>query len=158
MLGSEELLAWFQRVRLPECGRPIVRQIRSSDPARRVGGGRRNVSGRYPSRKMEITIQFESHRVELARIYELEHALPTYLSIGTSLLRLNSITKVRSESGWWSAIRLTISLFVRIAPDGKNARPKRISFVGPIRVLIDIAGVTTCGVVPRERTTRDHSV
>ena len=73
MLGSEELLGWFQRVRLPECGRSIVRQIRSSDPARRVGGGRRNVSGRYPSRKMGITIQFESHRVELARIYELEH-------------------------------------------------------------------------------------
>lgn len=73
MLGDEELLAWFQHVRLPECGRSIVRQIRSSDPARRVGGGRRKVSGRYPSRKMGITIQFESHRVELARIYELEH-------------------------------------------------------------------------------------
>jgi putative transposase len=73
MLGDEELLAWLQRVRLSECGRSIVRQVRSSDPARRVGGGRRNVSGRYPSRKMGITIQFESHRVELARIYELEH-------------------------------------------------------------------------------------
>jgi putative transposase len=73
MLGNEELLAWFQSVRLPECGRSIVHQIRSSDPARRVGGGRRNVSGRYPSKKMGITIQFESHRVELARIYELEH-------------------------------------------------------------------------------------
>ena len=78
MLGAEELLAWFQRVRLPECGRSIVRQIRSSEPTRRVGGGRRNVSGRYPSRKMGITIQFESHRVELARIYELEHD-PTVL-------------------------------------------------------------------------------
>ena len=73
MLGNEELLAWFQQVRLPDCGRSIVHQVRSSDPARRVGGGRRNVSGRYPSRKMGITIQFESHRVELARIYELEH-------------------------------------------------------------------------------------
>ena len=73
MLGNEDLLAWFQSVRLPECGRSIVHQIRSSDPARRVGGGRRNVSGRYPSKKMGITIQFESHRVELARIYELEH-------------------------------------------------------------------------------------
>jgi transposase InsO family protein len=73
MLGNEELLAWFQSVRLPDNGRSIVRQIRSSDPSRRVGGGRRNVSGRYPSKKMGITIQFESHRVELARIYELEH-------------------------------------------------------------------------------------
>ena len=73
MLGNEELLAWFQRVRLPECGRSIVHQVRSSDPARRVGGGHQNVSGRYPSKKMGVTIQFESHRVELARIYELEH-------------------------------------------------------------------------------------
>jgi putative transposase len=73
MLGNEELLAWFQSVRLPECGRSIVQQVRSSDPARRVGGGHRNVSGRYPSKKMGVTIQFESHRVELARIYELEH-------------------------------------------------------------------------------------
>jgi transposase InsO family protein len=38
-----------------------------------VGGGRQNVSGRYPSKKMGVIIQFESHRVELARIYELEH-------------------------------------------------------------------------------------
>jgi putative transposase len=73
MLSNEELLAWLRHVRLPESGQSIVRQVRSSDPARRVGGGRRNVSGRYPSRKMGITIQFESHRVELARIYELEH-------------------------------------------------------------------------------------
>jgi hypothetical protein len=73
MLGNEELLAWFQRVRLPERGRSIIHQVRSSDPARRVGGGHRNVSGRYPSKKMGVTIQFESHRVELARIYELEH-------------------------------------------------------------------------------------
>ena len=38
-----------------------------------MGGGRGNVSGRYPSRKMGMTIQFESHRVELAAIYEMEH-------------------------------------------------------------------------------------
>ena len=42
-------------------------------PVTPVGGGRSNVSGRYPSRKMGVTIQFESHRVELAGIYEMEH-------------------------------------------------------------------------------------
>ena len=31
------------------------------------------MSGRYPSRKMGVTIQFESHRVELAFVYEMEH-------------------------------------------------------------------------------------
>ena len=38
-----------------------------------MGGGRQNVIGRYPSKKMGVIIQFENHRVELARIYELEH-------------------------------------------------------------------------------------
>jgi hypothetical protein len=32
MLGNEELLAWFQRVRLPERGRSIIHQVRSSNP------------------------------------------------------------------------------------------------------------------------------
>ena len=30
-------------------------------------------SGRYPIRKMGLTIQFESHRVELPLVYEMEH-------------------------------------------------------------------------------------
>ncbi len=32
-----------------------------------------NVSVRYPSRKMGVTIRAESHRVELAGLYEYEH-------------------------------------------------------------------------------------
>lgn len=48
-------------------------QVRSQNPTRRVGGGRSNVSGRYPSQKMGVTIQFESHRVELPFVYEFEH-------------------------------------------------------------------------------------
>src|SRR3954447_14221564 len=73
MLNEVELTHWFQRLAIPEQGRAAIHQVRSSDPARRVGGGKRNVAGRYPSKKMGVTIQFESHRVELAAIYELEH-------------------------------------------------------------------------------------
>lgn len=73
MLGQDDLLAWFQRLNIPEPARSMINHIRSSGPSRRVGGGRSNVSGRYPSRKMGVTIQFESHRVELAAIYEMEH-------------------------------------------------------------------------------------
>jgi putative transposase len=73
VLGQDDLLAWFQRLDLPEATRSLINHIRSSGPSRRVGGGRSNVSGRYPSRKMGATIQFESHRVELAGIYEMEH-------------------------------------------------------------------------------------
>jgi putative transposase len=73
MLAPSELLAWFQRLDIPEPTRTIISHIRSSGPSRRVGGGNSNVSGRYPSRKMGVSIQFESHRVELAGVYEMEH-------------------------------------------------------------------------------------
>jgi putative transposase len=73
VLNKEVLLAWCRDLDLSEQAQLVIHQIRSADPARRVRGGRGNVSGRYPSRKMEATIQFESHRVELAGIYEMEH-------------------------------------------------------------------------------------
>lgn len=73
MLNPSELKAWCCRLNLNEPAQKIIDQIRSSEPARRVGGGRSNVSGLYPSRKMGATIQFESHRVELAAIYAMEH-------------------------------------------------------------------------------------
>src|SRR5271157_4361663 len=73
VLGQDDLLAWFQSLSIPEPTCSLIDHIRSSGPSRRVGGGRSNVSGRYPSRKMGVTIQFESHRIELAGIYEMEH-------------------------------------------------------------------------------------
>jgi hypothetical protein len=73
MLTDVDLLAWYTKLGLRESARAVIDHIRSSDPARRAGGGRRNVSGFYPSKKMGVTIQFESHRVELAAVYELEH-------------------------------------------------------------------------------------
>lgn len=73
MLNPEELSAWYEQLNLSQRARAVIDHVRSSEPARRVGGGRRNASGRYPSRKMGFTIQFESHRVELAGIYEMEH-------------------------------------------------------------------------------------
>lgn len=73
MLSPEALESWCKGAGVLPHARALIDQIRRSDPARRVGGGRSNVSGRYPSRKMGVTIQFESHRVELAGIYEMEH-------------------------------------------------------------------------------------
>jgi hypothetical protein len=73
MLAEVDILAWFDRNGLSKDARTAIEHIRASDPARRVGGGRRNVSGLYPSKKMGVTVQFESHRVELAAVYELEH-------------------------------------------------------------------------------------
>lgn len=73
MLNEDDFLGWCARLGLTETARATVAAARSRNPSRHVGGGRRNVSGRYPSRKMGITIQFESHRVELPFVYEVEH-------------------------------------------------------------------------------------
>ncbi len=73
MLSEADFSAWCGRLRLSATCCEIVSDVRSRPPTRRVGGGRSNVSGRYPSRKMGVTIQFESHRVELPAIYEMEH-------------------------------------------------------------------------------------
>ncbi len=73
MLSQQELSSWYERLRIPAQTRRLIDSIRSCQPARHVQSRRSNVSGRYPSRKMGVTIQFESHRVELAAIYEMEH-------------------------------------------------------------------------------------
>lgn len=58
---------------LSEQARLIINKIRSSEPSRRVGGGVKNFTGIYPSRKMRLGIQFESRTVELSAIYLMEH-------------------------------------------------------------------------------------
>ena len=71
--STQLLNDWYERQNLSQQARDVIERIRSSEPSRRVGGGRNNVSGCYPSKKMGLTIQFESHKVELPFIYQLEH-------------------------------------------------------------------------------------
>ncbi len=49
-----------------------IESIRKSQPSRKVRSSGKNVSGFYPSKKMGVTIQFESRTLELAAIYEKE--------------------------------------------------------------------------------------
>lgn len=72
MLSPEEFDNWCHCLNLTQSTISVIERVRASAPSRRVGGGRKNVSGRYPSQKMGVTIQFESHRVELPTIYEFE--------------------------------------------------------------------------------------
>src|SRR3954453_5246924 len=74
MLSAHELARLCERLGLSPEARAIVDTIRSAPPTRRGGGrARGNAPGPYPSRKMGVTIQAESHRVELAGLYEYEH-------------------------------------------------------------------------------------
>jgi len=72
MLTEQQYQEWCQRLGLSSQSSALIQQIRSSEPARRVGGGASNVCGRYPSQKMGRTIQFESHKVELPAIESYE--------------------------------------------------------------------------------------
>ena len=73
MLTEIELFQLYQNLNLSQEAQQIITKIRSSPPVRRVRSAAGNVSVRYPSRKMGITIQAESHRNELAGIYEKEY-------------------------------------------------------------------------------------
>ncbi len=66
----EELL---KKLNLTDEAVQQINNIRASEPSRKVRSNGKNVTGFYPSRKMGVTIQFESHKLELAAIYEKEH-------------------------------------------------------------------------------------
>jgi len=69
MLSENELLRLYVQQDIPLTGRKVIDAIRSSQPARRVGGGTHNVACRFASRKMGQVIQAESHKCELPAIY-----------------------------------------------------------------------------------------
>jgi len=73
MLKESELHQLYQKLNLPKHAQQVIEEIRSSPPMRRVRSAAGNVSVRYPSRKMGVIIQAESHRNELAGIYEKEY-------------------------------------------------------------------------------------
>ena len=91
MLADVDVLAWYARIGLSKEARAVIEHIRASDPARRIGGGRRNVSGRYPSKKMGVTIQFESIASN-SRRYTNSNTIRKCLNISTSLPPSNWIT------------------------------------------------------------------
>ena len=73
MLSQLEFNSWCSRNNLSIEAKEEISKIRASQPARKVGGGLKNVCGQYPSRKMGVSIQFESHKNELPVIYKLEY-------------------------------------------------------------------------------------
>ncbi len=72
MLTDEEFQQWCQRLQISPETEARIRRIRSSPPVRKVRGRANNVSGKYPSPKMQRSIQFESQHVELWGCYGME--------------------------------------------------------------------------------------
>lgn len=73
MLTNEALEQLMRSRRLSEEARQMIRHIRNSQPSRRVESRKKNVACRFPSRKMGVSIQAESHTNELAAVYLWEH-------------------------------------------------------------------------------------
>jgi putative transposase len=71
-MTPEAFHTWSQRLRLSSETEALIASIRSSPPVRRVSGRAKNITGRYPSPKMGMSIQFESDRVEFWAIYTME--------------------------------------------------------------------------------------
>lgn len=71
--ARDNLSSLYERLGLTRNAILVVEAVRKSAPARDVRNGRSNVSSRYPSRKMGNTVQAESHRLELAAVYAMEH-------------------------------------------------------------------------------------
>lgn len=66
----DQLEAWCRRNGMPHTARAYLERVLSSPPSRRPQSRKvSNVTGFYPSRKMGLTINFESHKNELAAIY-----------------------------------------------------------------------------------------
>src|SRR5690606_16598515 len=70
MLQENALDALLRQHDITEAGQCLIKAIRKSDPSRRTRSGPKNVACRYPSKKMGLTIQAESHTNELAALYE----------------------------------------------------------------------------------------
>ncbi|MCZ8494037.1 TnsA endonuclease N-terminal domain-containing protein [Priestia megaterium] len=73
MMNESQFDLWCRRNNITDKARLIIEQIRFSEPVRSVYSKRNNVSGKYPSKKMGLTIQFESSTVEFSAIYNMEH-------------------------------------------------------------------------------------
>ena len=125
MLTNDDLLLWFQRLAIPAQTRSTIDCIRSSGPSRHVG--RRpieDVSGRYPSRKMGVTIGLKAIGWRLAGVYEMEHDVGVleYFDQPPSI-KLDYASATGKRMG---VLHLLTSLSSAIeTPDGKNGRQKK---------------------------------
>jgi len=72
MMTDQEFEQWLADYNTSDMAAECMWRIRSSQPTRKVQDGQSNVVGRYASKKMGFTIQFESHKVELAFVREYE--------------------------------------------------------------------------------------
>lgn len=73
MLSDLEFAEWCVRNNISEPTLKAIQRIRLGNPSRGVISGPRHVTGKFQSRKMGMSLQFESGTVELATLWGYEH-------------------------------------------------------------------------------------
>jgi putative transposase len=71
-MTPEAFHTWCQHLGLTSETEAFLASLRSSPPVRRVNSRAGNITGRFPSPKMGVSIQFESAHVEFWAIYAME--------------------------------------------------------------------------------------
>ena len=72
MMTPAAFQQWCRTLALPPATCDLLATIRASQPVRRVTSRANNMSGTYQSDKMGVTVQFESHKVELWAILVMD--------------------------------------------------------------------------------------
>jgi len=147
-MRKKEDLSWlYDKLHIPHEGRRVIEHIRHSPPERAVGGGRHNVHGFYPSRKMNCTIQFESNTSEFPYVISTEHndRVPEYYCQAYVLKHT-----YRMKSGKNCAHNETVD-YLEIAIDGisfvsckKEAELLELSLENPGRFIREESGTWRC--------------
>ena len=70
MLTAAQYQQWFLHLHLSSQASEVVMLVCTSHPARRVCSRGNFVSDSYTSNKIDCTIQFESHTVELLAVHD----------------------------------------------------------------------------------------
>lgn len=68
-MDNYEFERWAKKLGLNKEGRALIKKVREQPSTRSTISKRGNVIGKFPSIKMGYSVHFESHTVELARIY-----------------------------------------------------------------------------------------
>src|SRR5260370_41234707 len=96
---------WCRKLTLAPAAVSFLSTLRASSPVRRVASRAGNVSGMYPSRKMGVTIQFESQRPQLWAILVIDqssHLLAFYDVPHTFKLRFRDTSAKRMPGHYYT--------------------------------------------------------
>lgn len=147
MLTEAEFNRWCNERGFHDKTVQHIQHIRKAPPARRVRSGRGNVPCWYPSRKMRVTLQAESHKNELVRVVEWDNNETTYETYDQPL---PFVLRYKRADGRTISFPYTADFFL-IEKDGagyveckKERELEELTIKYPERYMKDVDGRWRC--------------